>query len=246
MIRRMLLIVAVAGVVTSAAAQSRGERSTLAVLNQRIPEVRMVEQPMETVLEWLGEFSNVTFIVRWRTLEDAGLLRDTPISMQVRNVRLSQVLWLVFSQAGGADIELAYRAQGDLIVISTQDDLGREMVTKVYDVADLLVSPVNTARPDFQSSSNQGIGQQGQGGGGQSIFGDSEQNENEDEDRESREATMERLIEIIKSTVEPDSWDDAGGEGTITSFKNLLIVRNSLLAHQQLGGYLREGEVLGP
>ena len=33
-----------------------------------------------------------------------------------------------------------------------------------------------------------------------------------------------------------------GGTGTIQAFRNLLVVRNNLLVHQSLGGYVEEND----
>lgn len=218
--------------------------TTLRILDQRIPEVRFDEQPFEQVIEWLADFTHLNVVVRWQTLDDAGVKRDKPISIQVKNLRLSQVLWLIMNDAGGAEMRLAYRASGNLLILSTADDLGREMVTKVYDVADLLLRVSQTAQPDY-SQNSQGLGQNTGGGGGQSVFGQS-QTQQRQEQEGGNEVELTKLVEIIQRTVEPDTWQLNGGRGHIETFGHLLIVHNTIMVHQQLGGYLRESEVVGP
>ncbi len=246
----LALIVAVVATPAAALAQPAVQRPktrvpTLKVLNQRMPEVRFQDQPFEQVIEWLAEFMDMNIVVRWQQLEDYGVPRDTPISMQVRNLRMSQVLWLLLNEAAGPDLVLAYRASGNLLIISTEEDLGREMVTKVYDVADMLLTTPSTPRPDFQQQ-NQGLGQQG-GGGGQSVFGTQNQQQQQDQNELANDVQLENIVNVIQSTVEPDSWAANGaGKGTIQTYKTLLIIRNTLLVHQQIGGYLSDDEVLGP
>lgn len=47
--------------------------------------------------------------------------------------------------------------------------------------------------------------------------------------------SAESLINLIKTTVEPDSWDGSGGNGTITVQGNLLVIKNSAEVIYQLG-----------
>jgi len=222
--------------------------TTLKYLNERIPEVAFEQAALVDVMDWIASLTPMNVVVRWQILEDAGIEQDKPISMQVRNLRLSQVLWMMMDEAGGPDLNLAYRASGEILIISTAEDLGREMVIRVYDVSDLLVrAPRFYGAPhmDLQNTQNTGVG--GTGGGGQNIFGGSGSGGSRDDERDQRggegdDADIQELIELIVQTVEPDSWADNGGLGTIQAFRNLLVVRNNILVHQALGGYIEEAD----
>jgi hypothetical protein len=250
MLRPTLILTTLALLAAPAAAQlvqrpgSSRTVNTLQLLNQRLPEVRFVDQPFEQVIEWLADFTQMNVVVRWDTLEDNGIERDEPISVQVKNLRLSQVLWLIMNEVGGTELRLAYRATGNLLVISTEDDLGREMITKVYDVADLLLRPPSATRPDFQQN-DQGLGQTGQGGGGGGVFGNSQDNQRDNEDDNENDIQMQELIDLITTTIEPDSWIvNGGGNGRIVSFNNVIIVTNTILVHQKIGGYITDDTVM--
>lgn len=230
--------------------------TTQALLDQRVPEVSFEEAPLEQVMDWVTDFTKANFIVRWEKLQEAGVGKDKTISIKVKNLRLSQVLWLIMNQAGGADVKLAYRASGNLLVLSTQEDLGQEMITRVYDVSDLLIRAprfVNPNRLDIGQALSQ-IGQGGQGGGGgggQNIFqsqggGGGGTSGRQEEGRMGgaggETGEMTQLVQLITDTIEPDTWVTAGGRGTITPFRNQIIVRNTILVHQRLGGAIEEGD----
>lgn len=223
--------------------------NTLRVLNQRLPEVSIDRTPFDQVMEWLGQYAGLNISVRWRILEDNGIERDTPISIQARNLRLSQVLWLIMNEAGGADVKLAYRASGNLIVLSTAEDLNREMVTRIYDISDLLVNiPRASRQSTFDVTQGMGQGGQGGGGGGGGMFGQGGGQgggqQGDQGDNMAGEQQLEKLIDLIEQTVEPDSWQKNGGTGSIFAFQRMLVVRNTILVHQRLGGYLTEEEVV--
>lgn len=257
---RTAMTTLVALVVCSSLAAAQGTmetnrpRSVLQILNQHIPDVRFQETPFEQVMDWLAEFTGMNITVRWQTLEDYGVERDAPVSLRARNLTLSQVLWLIMNDVGGTDVKLAYRATSSMMILSTAADLGREMVTKIYDVSDLL-HEVMQASPESNFDVTQGMGQGGGtggggGGGGGGMFGQGSQTGNQgqgqtgDQDGADTEA-LDRIIDLIEQTVEPDSWQTNGGTGTIIPFRRMLVVRNTILVHQRLGGYVSEDEVAG-
>ncbi len=233
--------------------------STLSILNQRVPELTFEDVPFEQVMDWLAEFTKLNVTVRWQVLADAGVDRDKPVSIQAHNLRLSQVLWLIMSGVAGSEIKLAYRASGNLLVLSTAEDLDKEMVTKIYDVADLLTRLPRAGRVGAFNVT-QGLGQAGgQGGGGGSgagggMFGQGQGQQQQQQGGARNdpygagggETQIQELVDLIRQTVEPDTWVQNGGQGTIIPFQRSIVVRNTILVHQRLGGYVTESDVVGP
>jgi len=241
---RSLLIVAGWAVATGASlgqvvVEERGREvvgtsghSVLRHLNQRLPQVTFTAAPLEQVVEWLAQQTELDVVVRWQALEEAGLERERPICLHVRHLRLSQVLWLILNEAGGPDLKLAYLAGDGLLVISTAEDLERQMVTKVYDVADLLGRV-----PDFGAAPRIDPAQwAGETRGCFATPGAAGS-----EGYENKPGTSsEELRQVVIDTVEPWSWAEHGGLGTIRAYGHVLVVRNSLRVHQQLGGVSEE------
>ena len=209
--------------------------SPLQLLNQRIPEVQFDGTPLGSVMEWLADITGANVVVRWETLEGVGIERDQPVTVKAKNLRLSQVLWLVMNAAGGTDVELAYRASGSVLVLSTAEDLDRETVVKVYDVADLLGRP-----PKFDNAPtldpSQALSQQGF-----TVFQAGPHGERRA--TEDRSESIDNLVELIMKAIEPDSWavNGAGGSGYIHAYGNVLVVSNSLRVHQRIGGCIVQG-----
>ena len=224
---------------------------TARVRKQAMPELTFQDLPLEQVVQWLGEFTQLNISVRWQTLQDVGVDRDKPITVRARNLRLSQVLWRILYEAGGSEVKLAYRASGNLLVLSTAADLDKELVTKVYDVSDLLIRLPRASRQGALDVT-QGLGQQTAGtgsGSAASIFpdrGSSGPDRQDEIGTRTGEQELQQLVHLIQETVEPDTWRAHEGPGTIVPYQRSLIVRNTILVHQLLGGYLTEGEVAGP
>ena len=232
--------------------------SATKLLNTRIAQIEFDQLPLSDVFARLGEIADTNVVVRWSRLEDAGIERDKPISISTRNLRFSQILWLVISEAAAPDAELAYRADRDLILISTVDDIGRVMVTRVYDIQDLVAPKLSRPGLTIGRIRDVPIGNTvtvaggavavrpiiGRFGTGTFLQGEPTRRNGSDEYDADRERLLEQLIDLITTTIEPDSWAAAGGTGTITPYKGTLVVRNTLLVHQRIWGDQRIWDVL--
>ena len=130
-----------------------------------------------------------------------------------------------------------YRASDDLLVISTEEDLGKEMLLKVYDVSDLLARV-----PRFANAPRINLAGTSAGGGEGALSGGTDDDHGQAGQRgQGPETDIDKLVELIVETVEPDSWVAGGGLGTIRAFGSQLVVWNSIRVHQALGGPVEGG-----
>lgn len=116
-----------------------GGGRTAARLQARAPDLKWDEMRLEDALERVARLADVNLYVRWPQLEAAGVTRDALVSVQTHKLTYAQVLWMIFNQVDSADNRLAFEADSDLIVISTEVALAGELVIQVYDVHDLLL-----------------------------------------------------------------------------------------------------------
>lgn len=236
------------------AERQRARRPLTPTLLLRLPvaSVAFDGEPLSAVLDQLADSAGVNFYVRWSALETLGVERDTPVSLNVSNVTFATVLRLVLQEAAGPDARLAFRADRHLLEISSQEDLAREMPVRVYDVRDLLMKiPIQVGFASARehqipiSNGRNGLVSEVIRSGSRVSTSDYGQQNAREDDRENDEAdeTMQDLINLITTTVEPDSWSVNGGPATIEPWRGRLVVRNSIAVHQQLGGpFVEEGD----
>ena len=55
-----------------------------------------------------------------------------------------------------------------------------------------------------------------------------------------RRRHLAELINLIADTVQPDTWEESGGPGAISSFRNLLVVTQKLDAHEEVQALLAQ------
>jgi len=255
MLRHLLVAALVTLFVSTSLAQGPSERggqsartpSTLELLNRRVPDVDFTETPLTEILEWLGNFTGANIRVRWQLLQDAGVEPYRTVTIKAKNMRLSQILWQLMNEVGGTDLKLAYRAEGDQIILSTAEDLRSDMVIQIYDLRDMMVGVLRAEAPEMDASqAMQGTGGGG-GGGGTSLFGGQRGGQRGRQRDDAQEPELQRIIQMIQKSIEPGSWEETrgGGRGTITEFNGMLIIYNSPLVHQQIGGFITQADLSG-
>ena len=192
-------------------------------------------------IEWLGNMAEINVFINWSALEIVGADEDTRVSLAaLRDVPAQKVLELVLEQAsgGGTELEaLAWSIDMGVVTISTRENLARQTMILTYDIRDLLMRiPTYRDAPELdldaiteQSQSGSGGG----GGGGSSIF--EEQDEDDDEEEESQQ--LEEIMELIRTSVDPESWDVTG---SIQELNGVLIVRSTQQNHADIQSLLEQ------
>ena len=204
------------------------------VLYKHIDAVDWDDMPLEEIFDWLKAQGDVNVIVRWDPLAQEGIDPGTPVTLKMRDTTVAKILTEVFDQIAESD-PILYRGIDNIIKISTKADFSRKLYVKVYDINDIVFQP-----PDFTGAPNVDLtrGQSGGGGGGggdETIWADDDDDDDGD-DKAELDQRIENLIQLIRSTVEPESWRGQGGEGTIVAFNRTLVVRNTIEVHTQIGG----------
>lgn len=227
-------------------APAPGPRAINEALATPLPLVEFHETPFSEALNTLSQQLGTTIVARWQVLRDVGIDGATPISLNLRNLSLDQVLWILLNQLHTSDTPLAYVASRDFIVVSTAADLGQQMITRVYDVSELIARP-NLSFPGEGPQPGDSATRAGREVG----FGDAVGGRRwaRSYGRSTARAAyggmiaewqdrLPKLIAAITATIEPQSWSRNGGRGTIEPFQYKLIVYNTLAVHQILGGTL--------
>lgn len=233
----------------------RPRHVAIALLNKRVEVVDWIDTPLDEVIEWLrdnGE-GKVNVVLRLSALSVESVDEDSPVTLQLKDVTVGEVLVEVFAQLVDDD-ELAFRASGNILKISTKTDFGRKLVLRVYDATDIIfrVPDMAQASPSIdltQNTASSGGG--GGGGGGQTVFGGGGgggSGGGEERGGEQSERRLEDRLQVLATTIQsiivPASWavNGQGGLGNIATHNLSLIVSNTVEVHEQIAGYFAFGE----
>jgi len=215
-------------------AESEINRVTREKLQQPIP-VDFNANRLENVIEYLRNVTGANFFVQWRSLEAAGIAKDTPITMQLQNVAADKALRLILDEAGGDLVNLDFTVDEGVVIIATKEFLAQKTAIRTYDIRDLTFQvPTYNDPPEFDLTQ---VASDTDGGGGQSIFSDV--GDDAIDQLSPEERTIE-IMDLIRNSVDPDEWRQAGGlTSSMEELNGSLIVNTTPENHTQIISLLR-------
>src|SRR5678815_1224251 len=120
------------------------------------------ETPLKEVIEDLKERFQIPIVMATKKLEEAAINLETPVTVNFKQISLRAGLRNMLG-----DLGLTYLIKDEVMQITTPEDAGSQLITKVYRVGDLVV-PIQANTNLF------GLGGQGGvmgGGGGEGGLG---------------------------------------------------------------------------
>jgi hypothetical protein len=121
--------------------EADAEKLIAGQLDRVLPAIKFDAVGLSDVVDFLRDVNGTNIFVNWKALEDAGVDRQRPVTVNLRNVKFGKALHLVLeSVTGGANgKQLAYEVDSGVITISTVEDLNiRFTVSATYDIHFLL------------------------------------------------------------------------------------------------------------
>lgn len=215
------------------AAESEANRATRRKMNAELPKLEFNGISFSDVVQFLRDVSSTNIYVKWPALQTAGIDKNTAVNIMLTNVSFEKALKTVLEDVGGATGNLDYIIDEGVIKISTREDLDKETVTKVYDIRDLIVRRPNFVGPsiDLTTFGNNGSnnGSSGSSGG---MFGNNNGSSGGNngatcgvEATISRQELISGILELIRSTVAPETWrENSGTIGSLREMQGMLVV----------------------
>lgn len=247
--RRRNLFLAVMGMSLAASSAALPAASVVrAQLAERLPELRFQGTTLGDAIDFLRDVSQANIVVNWKALDTIGVSKDTPLNLHLADISLAKSLDLILDEASGGD-SVTYYVDDGVIEITTRELADHNMVTRVYDVEDLIMEiPDFNNAPQFsldasqnQSGSSSGGGS---GGGGLSggttvtnqLFNGSGTTMLNRQVVPTKAERAQNLVDLIKDVIFPDVWKDRGGTATIRYFNGMLVVTAPRSVQEAIGG----------
>lgn len=180
-------------------------------LDHVYPQLKFNAASLSDAVDFFRDSSGANIFVNWRSLESEGVRRDAPVSVHLGQMKLSGGLQAVLNAAAGGT-ELRIAVDKDVIVVSTADDLSKNVAVRVYDIRKLLgalrdISPASLAGPTTEPGAVAA----------------------------SREELVRSIVQLIEDTVAYGTWKDHGGSvGAIRELQGQLIITQTAENHLQI------------
>ncbi|MGE3807054.1 MAG: type II secretion system protein GspD, partial [Gemmataceae bacterium] len=191
-------------------------------------------------LDELHQLTGINVVPDTTAMSDAGIRGDTPLTLRLEAVSLKSALNILLGRS-----HLTYVIKDEVLQITTPDKARGKLLQKTYPVADLVIPVENfTLSPNanLQNVLDKVSGQPGMQNtgaitpytgprslqGGQPVGSPGESALQSSPlasalspgavPRKPGQTLEEALIKLITNTIEPRSWSDMGGPGTIDYF----------------------------
>ena len=105
-------------------------------VEQRLTEkmaASFLDVPLQDFLELIGTEAKVDFYVDKAALEEAGIGTDKVVTVNLKNIRIDKLLDLALGQIG-----LVWVPRDGYVFVTTQEKLGQQLETRVYNCRDLI------------------------------------------------------------------------------------------------------------
>ncbi|HMN41726.1 MAG TPA: hypothetical protein PKE29_12840 [Phycisphaerales bacterium] len=225
---------------TAAYAESPENRAVLAKMDATKIPVDLTDNRFEDVLKFVAQVTQLPIDADWESLANVGVNKDSEVTLKVQSklsVRsaLERILGKVskdaFAKAGWA-------VENGVINVASEEALRKHKVLVIYNIQDLLFTIPNY-RQVPQIDLNNVLSSSGGGGGGQSPFSGDNDTQQQQDDPAARERRIRQILDIIEANVDPDGWQDRGGDtGTVQELNGSLIITNTPRNHREIVGLL--------
>jgi beta-lactamase regulating signal transducer with metallopeptidase domain len=166
-------------------------------LGRKLPEVNFNNVALSDAVDFLRDVTGANVFVNWKALHDAGVERTSPVSARMRDVSFGKALTILLDGVERRE-PLGYTVAEGVITITSRADLEKDVVTRVYDVRDLIV-PI----PDYEPPAVEDM----KANRPRPLEKPQTQLEKDADAERTRQAAIDRVEKLIKETVEPPVWE---------------------------------------
>jgi hypothetical protein len=220
-------------IASSNTSESEEKTRTLRQMSKPI-SLDVEDQPLEDIINFLMDVTEAQIEpIYLDGIASSGMDPETLLSLRVSNVPAITVLERVLKKAEriegiGEEYTWQFTDIGS-IECGPKTVLNENQRIELYDIADLIM-----VVPDFDNAPQFNIQSSGGSSGGGSPFsGGGTQIQ-----IESAADRSQRIIDLIQSSVEPDQWANAGGDGaSLTVYGTSLVISAPDYIHRQIVGY---------
>ncbi|MGI9014297.1 MAG: hypothetical protein ACR2GY_08615 [Phycisphaerales bacterium] len=243
-------------------------RRVAMAIEQDMPRADYQGHQLHQVLAHIGSFTNINLHVDWQALEYLGIHPTDAVTLNLVDVPVRTVVERVLGQLGDGTMDHpVYAIQDGLLVISSQEEIRKHVVTLVYDISDLLFDVPyfdnapsldldkevrnNNAATAMQnagafhglgaSRSTQAATDLESSGGFQKANPRLFNGNGNDPDAPTRGQKIEKIVNAVQAVVDPEGWRDFGGDtGALQELSGNLIITQTPRNHQQIEGLLSQ------
>jgi general secretion pathway protein D len=212
-------------------------------------------EPLVKVIEEIQKIADVNVVLDNAGLEEERVTSGTSITISVDGITLRSALNLILDP-----LNLGYMINNEVLVITSRIKQQGKLEPRAYPVADLVLPIPNSTPTTFmqagagpqwsvpasptaqQSSTGQAFMQVGQPLGASPSAAMAATTNAQRPANALGQPDFDSIKHLIVTTIEPESWDEAGGPGSMTQYEPTLslVVRQTQRVHDEIKDLLQQ------
>ncbi|MDP6543681.1 MAG: hypothetical protein QGH60_06775 [Phycisphaerae bacterium] len=199
-------------------AETEADRIVRKQLDKKVSKLDFEDMELSQVFQFLRDVSGANIHVKWKALALESIEAKTTVNVHLKNVTFSKALETILKgvatggEPGVGETGLGYIINDGVVTVSTNADLGEQIVVRVYDLRDMIRVVV-----------------------GSDLLGAPRSIKATGAGRKTRRKIILEMKTLVSDIVDRDSWRDAGGEaGVIGEKDEHLVITQSLDNHAKI------------
>lgn len=212
------------------------------------------DMPLQEIVNDLKMKWDIPIVIDVKALSEASVTADQPISIQLPKVTRKSGLKLILEP-----IELTYVVRDEVLVVTTQEEAKRALFTCFYDVRDLI-----TAVEEDELRARKLFGETAPAAAAETKPAAKEAPKTDPAggadvkpqhlDLAASQSAITKfdpmgpykfrasdvILTLFQETIEPDSWEEAGGPGRMSMLAGVMVVSNTNEVHEHVEVMLAE------
>ncbi|MCH8830021.1 MAG: hypothetical protein IID45_10640, partial [Planctomycetes bacterium] len=216
------------------------------------------DAPLADIIRHIATVADINVVLDRLGLEDEAVTTNTKVSIDVDGIMLKSTLNLILRP-----LNLDYTIEDEVLKVTSRMRVQGKLVVATYSVADLVVPIPNFTRPmgaigmDAEGRGISGFGAMqsipsyGMGGAQFQVNDLIGQNQGNPFGQGNLQARVngnssaidfDTLSELITQTIEPESWREIGGPGSLKHFETTLslVIRQTQKVHEEIADLLKQ------
>jgi general secretion pathway protein D len=210
-------------------------------------------EPLVKVIEEIQKIADVNVVLDNAGLDEERVTSGTSVTIGVDGITLRSALNLILEP-----LNLGYMTKNEVLVITSRLKQQGQLEARAYPVADLVLpipnsTPATMMQPGAgplwsvpstptQPNQAQAFMQVGQPVGANPNVSLTNATASTHPRNVLGQADFDSVKHLIMSTIEPESWDEAGGPGSILTFESTLslVIRQTQKVHDEIRDLLQQ------
>jgi hypothetical protein len=180
---------------------------------------------LQEAMQELAKALEIDIVLDPEGFEEAGVPLDMELDIWLRELRGDQILRITLDP-----LHLTYVLRDGVVYITSEEKAGEQLITRVYNIRDLIDSPWARKPDPIHDSAATSPGATGQlcGMCGNGLAG------YRSTPRLAWEAAADEIVDLMMSSISPDAWIDNGGTGSATVYRGTLVVSQTEEVHRDV------------